>query len=475
MKSVLPMDELYTPPSPSRTLRKVKRLPLLHRGTLGLSDEPLYPPTRYAQNDDEQKRQQAYQDLVTVWQERLQLISAISTFFSSVDSGMLGLVVKPELTPMSSVAQIANATFLGALIIHVFSAFVAFMASFLLIDYRIHETETELPRGVPSDKGIYVNNQKHGRSISVDIPTTSANPRVVQVGPFKRLKPPLHLIGRCHSLCVTLASTGILLAFIGACCFAWTSSQHSVSIFASICIGMCMVLCVLVVGLYDTQSIVIKESVAPINPKIPATRPSLLPAPGVATNDDDMSNMFNGRFPSGLHIYTKSQEPLPPGLTENDRPDYERTKKWEGYMVAAMESCPTKTAMAGAAGLGIGAFFSLMSASFAYEDPLMRQQTQAGKNTAQKARDIFKEMGRGMWSTGKGFGKVGALFAGIECVIESYRAKNDIYNSVASGFLAGAVLARNSGPKAAFGGGLAFAAFSTAIDLFLRREPPDED
>jgi len=70
-------------------------------------------------------------------------------------------------------------------------------------------------------------------------------------------------------------------------------------------------------------------------------------------------------------------------------------------------------------GLGIGAFFSLMSASFAYEDPLLRQQTQAGKNTAQRARDVFKEMGRGMWSTGKGFGKVGALFAGIECVIES--------------------------------------------------------
>lgn len=60
-----------------------------------------------------------------------------------------------------------------------------------------------------------------------------------------------------------------------------------------------------------------------------------------------------------------------------------------------------------------------MSASFAYEDPLLRQQTQVGKNTAQRARDVFKEMGRGMWSTGKGFGKVGALFAGIECVIES--------------------------------------------------------
>jgi mitochondrial import inner membrane translocase subunit TIM22 len=59
-----------------------------------------------------------------------------------------------------------------------------------------------------------------------------------------------------------------------------------------------------------------------------------------------------------------------------------------------------------------------MSSSFAYEDPLLRQSTQAGMNNTQKAREIFKEMGRGMWKTGKGFGKVGALFAGIECVIE---------------------------------------------------------
>ena len=40
-------------------------------------------------------------------------------------------------------------------------------------------------------------------------------------------------------------------------------------------------------------------------------------------------------------------------------------------------------------------------------------------STPQKARAIFKEMGQGMYKSGKGFGKVGALFAGIECVIES--------------------------------------------------------
>lgn len=43
-------------------------------------------------------------------------------------------------------------------------------------------------------------------------------------------------------------------------------------------------------------------------------------------------------------------------------------------------------------------------------------------------------------------------------------------NPVAAGFMAGGILARKSGPKAVLGGGLAFAAFSAAIDLFLRRD-----
>ncbi|HEV7737996.1 MAG TPA: Tim17/Tim22/Tim23/Pmp24 family protein [Chlamydiales bacterium] len=60
-----------------------------------------------------------------------------------------------------------------------------------------------------------------------------------------------------------------------------------------------------------------------------------------------------------------------------------------------------------------------MSASFAYEDPLLRAQTVAGQTTQQKTIEVFKEMGRGMYRSGKGFGKVGGLFAGFECVIES--------------------------------------------------------
>jgi len=43
-------------------------------------------------------------------------------------------------------------------------------------------------------------------------------------------------------------------------------------------------------------------------------------------------------------------------------------------------------------------------------------------------------------------------------------------NPVAAGFVSGGILARSQGPRAALGGAVAFAAFSAAIDLFLRRE-----
>lgn len=58
-----------------------------------------------------------------------------------------------------------------------------------------------------------------------------------------------------------------------------------------------------------------------------------------------------------------------------------------------------------------------MSATFAYEDPLSRASAKLVGTRAQTIY-LFKEMGRNMWSTGKGFGKVGAIYAGTECCIE---------------------------------------------------------
>jgi hypothetical protein len=62
-----------------------------------------------------------------------------------------------------------------------------------------------------------------------------------------------------------------------------------------------------------------------------------------------------------------------------------------------------------------------MSATFAYEDPLSRASQKLVGTRAQTAY-VFKEMGRNMWSSGKGFAKVGAVYSGIECCIEGVSA-----------------------------------------------------
>lgn len=99
-----------------------------------------------------------------------------------------------------------------------------------------------------------------------------------------------------------------------------------------------------------------------------------------------------------------------------------------------------------------------------YTELPMRQQIRIG----------FKDMGARAWSSARNFGKVGALYSGIECGIEGFRAKNDLTNSVAAGCLTGGVLSRSGGPLAAGGGCAAFAAFSAAIDAYMR-SPPKED
>lgn len=204
---------------------------------------------------------------------------------------------------------------------------------------------------------------------------------------------------------------------------------------------------------------------------------------------------MTNKLPFVAPIYLPGTEPLPPGMTEDDRAQLADLNKWNRWASMGMESCPVKCGLSGAAGFGLGAFFSLMSTSFAVDDPLRRTTLAAngldpGKigadpSTMQSTKEFFKQSGKSMYRSGKGFGKVGALYAGIECCIEAvsvcsplrqkailtwichvqYRAKHDIYNPVAAGMAAGTILARNAGPKAALGGGLAFAAFSGAIDL----------
>ncbi|KAL7413062.1 Tim17/Tim22/Tim23/Pmp24 family-domain-containing protein [Mrakia frigida] len=174
-------------------------------------------------------------------------------------------------------------------------------------------------------------------------------------------------------------------------------------------------------------------------------------------------------------LFPLGKEPMPAGMTEDDRYNQQQMVLYQKYMNYGMESCAFKTGMAGVAGFGLGAFFSLMSTSFQYEDPLNRANVQI--STMAQTKIAMKDMGVKMLSSGKGFAKVGAVYSGVECCVEGYRAKNDIKNAVYAGFLAGGILALNSGggPKGVLGGAAAFAAFSGAIDLYMRKEVADED
>ncbi|CZS97028.1 probable Tim22, subunit of the Tim22-complex [Rhynchosporium agropyri] len=154
-------------------------------------------------------------------------------------------------------------------------------------------------------------------------------------------------------------------------------------------------------------------------------------------------------------------------------PQEEQAKAVVKNMQAMMESCPGKTAVSGVMGFALGGAFGLFMASMQYDTPLhtpgskgaelvslpLRQQLKAG----------LKDMGARSFSSAKNFGKVGAIFAGTECCIEGFRAKNDLANGVLAGCITGGVLAAPAGPQAAALGCAGFAAFSAAIDAYMRR------
>jgi mitochondrial import inner membrane translocase subunit TIM22 len=67
----------------------------------------------------------------------------------------------------------------------------------------------------------------------------------------------------------------------------------------------------------------------------------------------------------------------------------------------------------------------------------------------------------------RNFAFITGVFGGSECLVEKYRGKHDVWNSVVSGCLTGAALQAKSGPQAAAVGCGGFAAFSLVIDSLM--------
>ena len=136
-------------------------------------------------------------------------------------------------------------------------------------------------------------------------------------------------------------------------------------------------------------------------------------------------------------------------------------------MQELFDACPTKTVVSGVAGFGIGIAWGVLMGSF---DHNIHTEEFLQLSTKEQMRRTLKDMGTRSYSSAKNFGLIGAIFAGSECVVESFRAKHDIYNVMISGCFTGGVLGSRAGPQAMVSGCIGFAAFSAAIEKLMNSE-----
>jgi len=201
--------------------------------------------TQEQQNrEDEKAKRKALKDLTQSWMDRLQLISLITTFFASVEAGMLQITTPGQGATSTAWEKATNAGFLGALVIHVWAAIISFLAAFFLVRYNLKEAkEEEL-----EVEGVQSPSEHSSRSNSFRLPLKhiwTTSPHLEQVGPFQR-KPPTHLLSRCHSLCIFLSILGFAMALMGILCFGWAQQPTPVSVVATACMAFCFLSSVLV-------------------------------------------------------------------------------------------------------------------------------------------------------------------------------------------------------------------------------------
>ncbi|TPX38783.1 hypothetical protein SeMB42_g04647 [Synchytrium endobioticum] len=170
--------------------------------------------------------------------------------------------------------------------------------------------------------------------------------------------------------------------------------------------------------------------------------------------------------------------PQSAGIPPSPDPDQQKQHEFK-YMPAAfgvstpdqlaahafMESCPAKAVLSAGAGFALGGAFGMFMSSV---DHASTTEEMLKLSTREQLKFTLRDMGTRSYSSAKNFGMVALLFSSSECVIESYRAQNDMYNGVTAGCLTGGALAARAGPRAMLGGCVGFAAFSAAIDYYMR-------
>lgn len=117
-------------------------------------------------------------------------------------------------------------------------------------------------------------------------------------------------------------------------------------------------------------------------------------------------------------------------------------------------------------GLLMGVFIGAMS------DTAPPVQVIAGKEVPQapmreQLRVTFRATAEKSLYWCRNFAFITGVFGGTDCLVEKYRGKHDVWNSVASGCITGAALQAKQGPQGAAIGCGGFALFSLLIEQVM--------
>lgn len=119
------------------------------------------------------------------------------------------------------------------------------MGAFFLVRYNLKEAKQE-QKQTGTDNGTThgaANGNGNGAQAHPDHPANlspiyTTNPHLEEIGPFQ-MKPPTHLLGRCHNICILLTFAGFALALLGILTFAWGDNAVSVGVVTSVATAVC--------------------------------------------------------------------------------------------------------------------------------------------------------------------------------------------------------------------------------------------
>ncbi|PCH35809.1 hypothetical protein WOLCODRAFT_140093 [Wolfiporia cocos MD-104 SS10] len=263
------------------------------------SNAKLHQFAAAGQSSEDSALRQAILQVVQIWLNRLSLVSGIASFFASIDSLLFSLASTathlgdPEST-WSATDKLTTASFAGALIFHVCSAILAFVASFVLVKLQLvdaNDQEAKVEVVVPGEQhentalrdaklrvpSANGHQPTSATSVADDVPVPvipshdtnkavedvmgrvsvqcahplsflslpavrlSRNPPVAgsSTPADALLDPPIELLSRCHALAVWMSVLGFILGVIGILAYAWVATPLAVSVFSTVCLGVC--------------------------------------------------------------------------------------------------------------------------------------------------------------------------------------------------------------------------------------------